>query len=103
MIGDAFCRVVYMGLNDTGSLFHMQDTDKWDRVHVKPLSSGSDYGEQVFMLCDHRDRAHVEYKVNGLLALLQQAYDLGRRAQLNKIQDALGIAHDARKPFLRTE
>lgn len=78
-----FCRVNYWRIND-GVMTSCSSTDDWDRCDVAPLSTYSSYGTQSFS----KDEI---YRKDQLMSLLQDVFDLGRRAQLRDIQSTLGI------------
>lgn len=81
-----FCRIQYWKRNGDGFLSASSHDEDWDECVVSPVSTYSSYGEQRFQRADNPD-----YKIGALLHLLEQAYDLGKRAKLAEIQQLLGI------------
>ncbi|MER9436663.1 hypothetical protein NKJ04_17370 [Mesorhizobium sp. M0618] len=82
-----FCRISYWKRSSEGHLTSSTSTD-WDECVVGPVSTYSPYGEQRFI---NGKGGHAAYQRNALVALLQQAYERGKRDKLTTIKNMLEI------------
>ncbi|MCJ8517788.1 hypothetical protein ABID21_000697 [Pseudorhizobium tarimense] len=79
-----FCRISFLRKNQEGHIIHCGEDDDWTECRVSPVSSYSSYGEQTFA-------PDQTYQRDTLLALLAQAFELGRLAKAREIKSVLEI------------
>ncbi|MCO5734096.1 hypothetical protein [Rhizobium sp. SSA_523] len=79
-----FCRLTFLRKNDGGHEVRCTEADDWEICRVGPAGSLSSYGEQSFTMQE-------TYQRDGLLSLLEQAFERGRTEKAREVRQALEI------------
>lgn len=79
-----FCRITFTKKDVDGGSYYCREVDDWDVCSIAPVSTYSGYGTQTFT-------SEQTHQRDALLALLEQAFNLGRADKARDIRNVLEI------------